>query len=276
MAGYKFDYEDKIWGGEKLRLSPVHFRAARLDYALDALKDVKGKVLDVGCGVGDFCEAIKFYRPDLDLFGIDISKKAIAVAKKRIPLAKFTASDAQKIPFGKNFFDAVLCFDLIEHVEFPQKVLNEIHRVLKPNGIFHSHIPIEGNVFSLEGLLTKLGWKGKEIYGGHPHHFTLKEAKEMLKKENFKVVRSRFGDHLFHQLLEIGYFSALSFRGKNVGYTVEGFLGMTKPTLRIKFLKIVKNIFAMISYSESKIFYWYPGIGMHVTLLKENENKKNP
>lgn len=268
MAGYKFDYEDKVWGGEKLRLSPIHFRAARLGYALEALKNVKGKVLDVGCGAGDFCEAITFYRPDLELFGIDISEKAIAVAKKRVPLAKFKVSDAQKIPFANNSFDAVLCFDLIEHVEFPQKVLGEINRVLKSKGTFHSHIPVEGNVYTLEGFLTKMGWKGKEIYGGHPHHFTQKEVKGMLKNENFKTIKSRFGDHFFHQLLEIGYFSALSIRGKNVGHTVEGFLGSAKPTLKVKSLKLIKNIFATISNSESRIFWWFPGIGVHVSCIK--------
>ncbi len=268
MGGYKFDYEKKVWGGEILRLSPVHFRALRLKYALESLKDVKGKVLDVACGVGDFSEAIKYYRPDLEFFGIDISKKAVGIAQKRVLKAKFSVADAQKMPFKDNFFDAVLCFDLIEHVEFPQKVVSEIHRVLKPKGIFHSHVPIEKNLLSLEGILTQLGWKGKEVYGGHPHHFTLKEVKEMLEGGGFKIIKYRFGDHLFHQLLEIGYFSSLSFRGKNVGHTVEGYLGLAKPTLKVKLARLIKNIFAMISYSESKIFWWLPGVGAHVTCRK--------
>lgn len=56
MGGYKFDYETKVWGGDVIRLSPVYFRASRLCWALKALKKVKesGKVLDVGCGEGDF------------------------------------------------------------------------------------------------------------------------------------------------------------------------------------------------------------------------------
>lgn len=268
MSGYKFDYEEKVWGGETLRLSPIHFRALRLKYALESLKSVRGKVLDVGCGAGDFCEAINFYRPDLQVSGVDISKRAIDTAKKRVKKAVFQVSNAEKLPFEDKYFDAVTCFDLIEHVEFPKKVVAEISRVLKPKGIFHSHIPIEKNLLSVEGILTQLGWKGKEIYGGHPHHFTLKEVKEMLEKEGFKIIKYRFGDHLFHQLLEIGYFSALSFRGKNVGHTVEGYLGLAKPTPKIRFLRIIKNILAIISFSESKIFWWFPGIGLHITAKK--------
>lgn len=305
MGGYRFDYEDKllrsklarysgaspekfvslssssvqqaarfsasrnkIWGGETLRLSPVHFRATRLAYTLEALKEVKGKVLDMGCGVGDFCEAINFYRPDLEVYGIDISKKAIEVAKTRVKNAKFEVSDAQKLPFKDSFFDAVLCFDLIEHIQFPQKALKEAYRVLKPGGIFQGHIPIEDNIFTLEGILTKLGWKGKEIYGGHLHHFTKLQVKKMLEENNFRILKTRWGDHFFLQFLEIGYFSILSLRGKNAEHTVEGYLGLAKPTFKVKLLKIIKNILAIISNSESKIFWWYPGIGMHITAIK--------
>lgn len=268
MKGYKFDYEDKIWGGETLRLSPVHFRSTRLAYTLEALKDVKGKVLDVGCGVGDFCEAINFYRPDLEVYGIDISKKAIEVAKTRVKNANFKVSDAQELPFKDSFFDAVLCFDLIEHVRFPQKALKEACRVLKPGGIFHAHIPVEDNIFSLEGILTKLGWKAKEIYGGHAHHFTKLQVKKMFEENKFRILKTRWGDHFFLQLLEIGYFSLLSLREKNLDYTVEGYLSFTKPSFKIRILKIVKNILATICYIESKIFSWYPGIGMHITAIK--------
>jgi len=269
MKGYKFDYESKVWGGETLRLSPIHFRAARLGQALKALENVKGRVLDVGCGAGDFCEAIKFYRPDLEIFGIDLSQKAIKVAKKRVQKAVFKVADAQELPFKDDYFDAVVCFDLIEHVEFPQKVLGEIYRVLKPGGIFHGHIPVENNFWSLEGMLIRLGWKGKEIYGGHPHHFSLKEVKEMFRKEKFKIIRYCFGDHLFHQLLEIGYFTWLALRRKNLGYTVEGYLGLAKPDFRTRLLRIFKNILALVSNSESRVFWWYPGIGVHVTAIKK-------
>lgn len=269
MVGYKFNYENKVWGGEILRKSPIHFRAARLQFALKALENVSGKVLDVGCGVGDFCEAINFYRPDLEVYGIDISKKAINVARVRVKKAKFGISDAQDLPFKNESFDAVLCFDLIEHVRYPEKVIEEIYRVLKPKGIFQSHIPIENNLWSLEGIFIKLGWKGKEIYGGHPHHFTLLEVKEMLTGENFKILKDHYGDHFFHQLLEIGYFSWLSLRGKNVGNTVEGYLSLSKPSLGVKMIKAIKDVLAVMTYIESKILWWYPGIGVNITCVKK-------
>ncbi|MDO8340715.1 MAG: class I SAM-dependent methyltransferase, partial [Candidatus Woesebacteria bacterium] len=139
MAGYKFDYETKVWGGEKLRVSPIHFRASRLFFALKELKNKKGiKLLDVGCGVGDFVEAFSYYLPKLNLTAVDISKKAIKSAKKRKIKARFIVSEAEKLPFKSNFFDIVTCFDVVEHVKSPSIMLKEINRVLKPGGIFHT------------------------------------------------------------------------------------------------------------------------------------------
>lgn len=269
MAGYCFDYEDKVWGGETLRLAPIHLRALRLLYALRALKKVKGRVLDVGCGAGDFVEAIKHYRPDLELYGIDISEKAIKIAKKRIKSANFNVADAEKLPFKNNFFDAIVCFDVIEHVQFPQIALKEASRVLKKKGLYQAFIPAEGNIYTPQGILLKLGWKAKEIYGAHPQHYTSSDIKNMFKKAKLRIDKTIWGDHLFQQLVEILYFTMLSIRGKNLGYSVEGYIGLSKPGLRISLLKNVKDLIAIISYIESRIFFWFPGVGLHITSFKD-------
>ena len=269
MSGYKFDYEKKVWGGEKLRLSPVHFRASRLYYALIELKGVRGKILDVGCGVGDFSEAIEFYRPDLDVYAVDISSKAIALAKKRNLKVHFKVCDAQKLPFKSNFFDAIVCFDLIEHVKSPKRVLDEIYRVLKPKGILHTFIPMEDNIFSMEGMLIRLGWKAKEIYGGHPHHFSYSWIRNTVNESGFEIRISRWGEHLVNQILEIIYFTWLSIRQKNVRYSVEGYFALTNPRLLIRCIKFVKNILATLSYLETRLFYWLPGLGLHLTCIKQ-------
>jgi SAM-dependent methyltransferase len=269
MGGYRFDYEEKVWGGETLRLSPVHFRASRLFYALQALKDTKGGLLDVGCGVGDFPEAIKHYYPKLEVYGIDISKKAISLARKRAKKVKFKVADVQKLPFKDETFEAVTCFDLLEHVENPQEALAEIYRVLKPGGIFHTFIPTEAELVSPEGVLIKLGWKAKEIYGGHPHHFTAGQVKKMLKKNHFQIVKARWGEHLVNQFIEIIYFSWLALRGKNPEHTVEGYLGLAAPSLKTSLLRIIKNLLASISYLETRLLWWFPGLGLHITCLKK-------
>lgn len=270
MAGFQFNYEDKIWGGENLRLSPIHFRSERLRRALISLKKVKGRVLDIGCGAGDFVEAINFYRPDLEAYGLDISEKAIKKAKKRGLKAEFKVGNGEELPYPKNFFDAVLCFDVIEHVEFPEKLISETRRVLKKGGIFQLFIPIEDSYFSFEGILHKLGWKAKEKYGAHPQHYSDKQISRMFKKGRFKMIGRAWGDHFFHQLLEIGYFTALSIRGRNANYSVEGYISQANPTRKMKLIKLIKNCFAVISNTESRIFHFLPGVGLHITYKKDD------
>jgi len=269
VSGYKFDYEQKVWGGETLRLSPTHFRASRLYWALKKIPDKKGKLLDVGCGMGDFLEAFSFYRPKYNFFGIDISAKAISQAKKRNLNINFKVADAQKLPFKDNTFDVVTCFDLIEHVKYPKLVLSEIHRVLKKRGIFHGFIPTESELLSIEGILIRAGWKAKEIYGGHPQRFSKKQIINWLDDAEFKIIRASWDEHTFKQLLEIVYFSLLSLRGENVDKSFEGYLASSKSSLVIKIPYLLKNIFATISYIEARLLWWFPGLGIHLTCRKK-------
>jgi SAM-dependent methyltransferase len=56
-------------------------------------------------------------------------------------------ADATELPFGDNKFDCVLAFEVMEHVEFPEKLISEAHRVLAKDGdlllsvpfMFHNH-----------------------------------------------------------------------------------------------------------------------------------------
>jgi len=269
VLGYKFDYEKKVWGGDIIRLRPIYFRASRLKYALKELAKVKGKILDLGCGVGDFSEAIGFYRPDLGIYSVDISAHAIALANKRGLKAKFSVADAHHLPFKDNYFDAVVCFDLIEHVKSPKKVLEEINRVLKRGGLFHTFIPTEGNVYSLQGALIALGWKAKEKYGAHPHHFPPNEVKSWVKGAGFTIIKLRWGEHLVNQIIEIIYFSLLEIRGRNVSSSVEGYLARTKARPLIKIIILVRNVLATLSYYETSFLWWFPGLGLHITCLKD-------
>lgn len=270
MSGYKFDYETKVWGGEKLRLNPIHFRASRLYFALKELIGKRGKLLDVGCGAGDFLDAFAHYLPKLKLTGVDISKKAIKAAKKRRIKADFRVAGADKLPFGAEVFDIVTCFDVVEHVKDPAGMLKEMARVLKRGGVFHTFIPAENNWFSPEGFLIKIGWRAKEIYGGHPQHYSFPEIKLMLAKSGFLVKKVRWGEHFTNQIIEILYFSYLSLRGKNIKHSVEGYLENAKSSLPIQIAKTVKNAFSIISYFEARLLSWLPGgLGVHLTCIKK-------
>jgi SAM-dependent methyltransferase len=50
-------------------------------------------------------------------------------------------ADGHNLPFYSNTFDAVICQAVLEHVVRPQACIDEIHRVLKPHGVFFADIP---------------------------------------------------------------------------------------------------------------------------------------
>lgn len=259
-----FDYESKFFGLGQVRLHPWYIPALKLRYALQAIRDVKGKVLEAGCGAGAMAKAIKYYRPDLEVYGCDISKKSISIAKKDPSGVNFRYGNIYKLPFENNFFDAVLVFDVLEHLEAPPAALGEIKRVLKKGGLFHSVTPCEGSLLNLEGWLIRLGWRAKEVYCGHINKFSYNDLSSLVAREGFGYVRKKYSAHLITQIVDISYFSLISLRGKNVPYTVEGFLSQ-KQGWQQKLVLALRSLFAIMTYIESTLFSWFPGLDYHLT-----------
>lgn len=90
-------------------------------------KMLKGnRVLDLGCGIGDF---LKFYPAAT---GVDVNPCNIAICKSYG--LNVHHMDFDKIPFGNNSFDSVLMDNVLEHILNPKPLLSEIKRVLTPSG----------------------------------------------------------------------------------------------------------------------------------------------
>jgi len=84
------------------------------------------EVLDVGCNVGN---GYAF----LGAIGVDIDYELLIKAK-RLKRLEVIRCDAQHLPFKSMTFDIITCFEVIEHVDRPRQLLNEVFRVLKSEG----------------------------------------------------------------------------------------------------------------------------------------------
>ena len=92
------------------------------------------RVLDIGCGVGYACEL--FLKHHYQVYGVDISDKAVSLARKRVPQGHFSQVDnGTVLPYQENFFDAVACLGVLEHVLHPESLLKECRRILTSSGI---------------------------------------------------------------------------------------------------------------------------------------------
>lgn len=93
--------------------------------------------LDLGCGTGEMMRLILQQNKDKSLYVIDLSEKMLEVAKEKLGNhVNLILSDSEQLPFSDSFFDVVYCNDSFHHYPAPDKVLSEVYRVLKPNGIF--------------------------------------------------------------------------------------------------------------------------------------------
>lgn len=108
----------------------------RLGY-FDKLIDWQGKaVLDLGCAGGFMAEALD--DRGAQVTGIDPAAEAIAAAGVHAQGREITydVGVGEALPYEDAQFDAVVCVDVLEHVQDLNQVLREVARVLKPDGIF--------------------------------------------------------------------------------------------------------------------------------------------
>ena len=96
------------------------------------------RVLDLGCGGGFMSEALA--QRGAQVTGIDPAALAIDAARRHAATQNFPirydVGIGESLPYGDGEFDAVLCVDVLEHVEDLRRVLSEVRRVLRPGGTF--------------------------------------------------------------------------------------------------------------------------------------------
>ena len=132
---------------------------------LAEIKSLKPKsVLDVGAGEGFTLQKLKDNKIGDKLEGIEYMDEAIALGKQYHPGITIKKGDIYKLPYKDNSFDVVICSEVMEHLEDPEKALKELKRVTKKY-LFLS-VPNEP-FFTIQRIL-----RGKNVLklGDHPEH----------------------------------------------------------------------------------------------------------
>ena len=94
-----------------------------------------GRVLDVGCGIGDFLA----FRPGT--VGVDVNAHAVEWCRRRGLDCRLMEAD--RLPFLDGGFDGVVLDNVLEHLTAPEPLLNEIYRVLVSGGRLLVGVPGE-------------------------------------------------------------------------------------------------------------------------------------
>ncbi len=153
------------------------------------------KILDAGCGVGRYIYNLSKKNPEDQFWGIDIGSNNIAEASQNFPQINFQIMSVEKLTFPDNFFDMIISRDVLEHVDNPDKALDEMIRVLANEGKLIIKIPGEKS----ENWLLKI----RPGYFAEIHHlriFSGTQLEDMVTTRGLVLTKKEnqgFFDHFF-------------------------------------------------------------------------------
>ncbi|HEY4245827.1 MAG TPA: class I SAM-dependent methyltransferase [Lacunisphaera sp.] len=139
-----------------------------------------GKLLDVGCGSGDWMEQMRALGWTVE--GVDFDPKAVQAACDLGMKVRVGSVEEQSYPNAS--FDAVTLNHVIEHVPDPIRTIQECARILKPGGKLVMFTP---NAASLSHRYFKQDWRGLEP-PRHLHIFSFESMRQLFNKADFAHV----------------------------------------------------------------------------------------
>ena len=143
------------------RLESIYRRVALHDHVAFITKAAANRtspaILDVGCGSATLLGLLKRY--GFRVRGVDFSSEASKIAKSENGV-DVTVGSLEDARFPDQSFDVVTLFHVMEHVTNPRRVLSEVARVLKPNGVVILQVP---NIESWQFKIFGARWYGLDI-----------------------------------------------------------------------------------------------------------------
>ncbi|MBN2366372.1 MAG: class I SAM-dependent methyltransferase [Calditrichaeota bacterium] len=137
-----------------------------------------GRILDTGCGFGGTLIYLARNIPEAEFYGIDLSDPLLDIAILRVRKAglsdrvDFQKEDVHRIPFDDNYFNVVLNINMVHLVDDPVTMLNEMERVLVP----------DGSLFIADIRRSWIGYLDREFKSA----LTLSEAKKIIGTSNLR------------------------------------------------------------------------------------------
>lgn len=151
--------------------------------AVEFINIKKGsKILDAGCGTGNLLKILNDRNDNLKLYGADISKEMLKIARKKEKNAKLKLESVEKLSFRKNYFDYVFSIDAFHHYYDYTLVMRNFYRVLKKGGYL---IVVDFNFCVFFNKIFN------RIEPGNNKMHTAPEFKDLFKEYRFKDIKQK-------------------------------------------------------------------------------------
>jgi 2-polyprenyl-3-methyl-5-hydroxy-6-metoxy-1,4-benzoquinol methylase len=150
-----------------------------------------GKILDVGCGEGQFGFQLKQLL-NAEVWGMELDEKSAKVAESRIDKVLIGDLTLKIDSLPNDYFDCIIFNDILEHLVDPYNTLLNIKQKLNTNGVVVSSIPNVRYISNLKKLLFDKDWKYEDegiLDKTHLRFFTKKSIIDMFELLGFDIIQ---------------------------------------------------------------------------------------
>ena len=184
---YAADYFlDQYDGGFKAGSPELKRRIAQEDHRVRFFRRMKkkGRVLDIGCGMGYFLQACR--EAGYDVSGIDISEASAGYVRDELAIPVRTGA-IEEIDIAEGTIDVLTMWHFLEHTPDPRIYLERAGRWLKRDGFIVVDVP---NYAGTDARRTWENWKGWQL-PFHLYHFTPATLTALLARHGFRTIRTK-------------------------------------------------------------------------------------
>lgn len=179
--------ESNFYSGKNER----YFDGAREDFIDELPENMNANILEIGCGAGNTGAYARSLNKCGVYIGVEIHETSALKAKDKI--SQVIIGDIEKIPlpFEDNFFDVLILSEVLEHLVDPWKVLQKLHRFLKPGAIILASSPNVSN-YHVILMLLKGEWSLADdgvMDRTHLRWFTPSSFADMFESSGYDIVK---------------------------------------------------------------------------------------
>ncbi len=185
------DYYDETKAASKAREETIDSFRFGLEL-LEKHKPSRGRLVDVGCGYGSFLLLAK--QSGWQACGVDISEHAASVASEKSG-AEVIAGTLEGAGFGDATFDAVAFNDSLEHFADPDTQLEQVSRILKPDGALFLNTPNQDSLLRVVAdaiyrlSLGKITYPVRKLYHEfHLYYYSEDTLRRLLDKHGLEII----------------------------------------------------------------------------------------
>ncbi|MEE4193716.1 MAG: class I SAM-dependent methyltransferase [Anaerolineae bacterium] len=160
---------------------------------LEDMRSSPAAVVEVGCGEGEILKHLRSRFPAADISATDLSPAVLAQAAQTNPDAgiDFTLQNAEQLDqYSDTQFDLVVCLEVLEHLENPQKGLQELIRISRRDILVS--VPNEP-IWRILNMLRGKYWKHLGNTPGHLNHWSRTSFRKFLQSQSgAKLVQQKY------------------------------------------------------------------------------------